>query len=84
MLVWFEYLCWNIGWMIIQFFKGNINGAIEMTYWIRIHITYRGKCVSKPKLPLIQIIKNKCIETVGLITILGILFLFKLFISYWL
>jgi hypothetical protein len=45
MLDWTEHLFWEIGWMSIQFFKGNIDGAIEMTYWIRIHLTYSGKTI---------------------------------------
>jgi len=80
MLDWIVYLFWEIGWMTIQLLKGNINGTIEMLYWIRIHLTYDGKYISKTKLSLTQIIKNICIEIVGLIVTLGILFLTIMFI----
>ena len=79
---WFEHLLWEVGWMIIQFCKGNIEGAIEMTYWIRIHLTYSGKCVSKSKLSLKQWVQNKCVEMVGALAIFGLIFIVGRFISY--
>lgn len=84
MFDWTEHLFWEIGWMIIQFCKGNIEGAIEMTYWIRIHLAYSGKCVSKSKLSFKQHFQNKCVELVGIIASFGLLFIAGKFISYWL
>jgi len=81
---WFEHLLWEVGWMSIQLLKGNIDGAIEMTYWIRIHLTYSGKCVSKSKLSFKQQVKNKCVEMVGALAIFGLIFIVGRFISYWL
>ena len=79
---WFEYLFFGIGLMTIQFIKGNIDGAVEITYWVRIHLSYRGKCVGKSKLSFIHIVKNKLIELLGIIVILSVLFIVIKFILY--
>ena len=81
---WFEHLLWEVGWMSIQLLKGNIDGAIEMTYWIRIHLTYSGKCVSKSKLSFKQQVKNKCVAVFGLLITVGFLFVAQKFVAYWL
>ena len=79
---WFEHLFWEIGWMSIQLLKGNIDGAIEMTYWIRIHLTYSGKCVGKSKLSFKQQVKNKCVAVFGLLITVGFLFVAQKFVAF--
>lgn len=83
-LDWIEHLFWEIGWMAIQLLKGNIDGAIEMTYWIRIHLSFSGKCVGKSKLSFKQQVKNKCVAVFGLLITVGFLFAAQKFVAYWL
>ena len=73
-LTWFEFILWDIGWLVIQFLKGNIKEVIEITYWIRIHLAYNGRCVEKKKMPAMLIIKNKCISALGFLVLVGIIF----------
>jgi hypothetical protein len=75
MFNWLELLFWEIGQMTIQFLIGNVKGAIEMIYWIKIHFLYRGECVKESNLPVVLIIKNKCIEIIGVIIVFGFLFM---------
>lgn len=79
---WIEHLFWEIGWMSIQLLKGNIDGAIEMTYWIRIHLSFSSKCVGKSKLSFKQQVKNKCVAVFGLLITVGFLFVAQKFVAY--
>lgn len=83
-LDWIEHLFWEIGWMVIQLLKGNIDGAIEITYWIRIHLSFSGKCVGKSKLSFKQQVKNKCVAGFGIMVTVGLLFIAQKFVAYWL
>ena len=83
-LDWFEHLFWEIGWMVIQLLKWNIDGVIEMTYWIRIHLSFSGKCMRKSKLSFKQQVKNKCVAGFGLLITIGLLFVAQKFVAYYL
>ena len=69
MLIWIEHFLYLIGWAVIELIKFNLNGFIEMTYWIRIHLTCRCECISEAKLSFAQSIKNTCVELLGFMTI---------------
>ena len=71
---WFEHLCWEVGWVVIALFKGNIHGAHEMLYWIRVHLLYPGRSVSQKQPPFI-IFKQKTLAIIGLLTIACLCFL---------
>jgi hypothetical protein len=71
---WIEHLFWEIGWAFIALLKGNVSGAAEMFFWIKIHLTYSGKC-SCEKTSFLAEVKVKCIAIVGLLVVLGVLLL---------
>ena len=62
---WIEHLFWEIGWAFISLLKGNVSGAIEMLYWIKIHVTYQGERIPV-RLTLAESIKMRCIAIIGL------------------
>lgn len=69
-----RHLLWCIGWMTILLLKSDVNGAIETIYWIKIHLSFKGKCVGRRKLSFKQKVKNKCIEILGFLIAIIILF----------
>ena len=74
---WTDLFCWMIGWAVINLLKGNFEGFIEMTYWIKIHLTHSGCTGEKRKLPFKEILIGKLTALFGFILIS--LFLFLLF-----
>ncbi len=63
---WLEILIYNIGFALFCLFKFDFKGIVEVYYWSRIHIEYKGKFISYGKLSFQRII---C-DLVGLITLL--------------
>ena len=76
---WIEQLFWEVGWVVIALFKGNIQGAHEMLYWIRVHLLYPGRSVSQKQTPFI-IFKQKMLAIIGLLTIVCLCLLISLVI----
>ena len=76
---WMEHLFWEVGWVVISLLKGNIQGAHEMLYWIRVHLLYPGKSVSQ-KQPLFIIFNQKILAIIGLLTIACLCFLISLLV----
>lgn len=72
--IWSELFCWMIGWSLINLLKGNIKGFIEMTYWIRIHLTYRGQSAGKRKLSFKELLIAKLTVFFGFVLINFFLF----------
>ena len=76
---WMEHLFWEVGWMVIALFKGNIQGAHEMLYWIRTHLLYPGRS-NVQKVPFFIIFKQKCTAAIGLLTVVCLCFLISLLV----
>lgn len=82
-LLWIEHSLYLIGWTVIELIRFNFNGVIEMIYWIRIHLTYSGKCISQAKLSFVQSLKNTCVELLGAVTIvIFIMILIKIILLF--
>jgi hypothetical protein len=79
---WTEHLFWELGWMYLAFLKGNFDGGVEMYYWIIVHLTYKGECTGKIKIPFWQIVKNKLVVLIGIVITFGLLFIIGTSIFY--
>ena len=71
---WTEHLFWEIGWAFLSLLRGNVSEAVEMLYWIRVHLTYHGEYIPVKKLFLTEI-KIKCTAIIGLSAMMFICFL---------
>lgn len=80
-LEWTKQLFWEIGWMSIQFIKGDIKGGIEMTYWIRIHLSYKGNCIRK-NVPFWTKVKIASVTIFGILITAIFIYGLKICISY--
>jgi hypothetical protein len=72
---WLYFLFWMIGIFTISCLKLNFKDAVEVTYWIRIHLKYTGQCVEYTKRTFWQKIKNDLIVIFGLIISSGVVYL---------
>jgi hypothetical protein len=72
---WLYFLFWMMGIFYISCLKLNFKEAMEVTYWIRIHINHSGQCLGYTKRTFWKKIKNYLIVFFGLIITLGIVYL---------
>jgi uncharacterized membrane protein len=72
---WLYFLFWMIGIFTISCLKLNFKDAVEVTYWIRIHLKYTGQCVEYTKRTFYQKIKNDLIVFLGILIIFGVIYL---------
>ena len=78
---WVEHLFFEIGLLSICFFKGDMKGVVEMWFWLRVHFTLKGECV-KSKLSFKQKLTIIFTEFIGIIIVLLIFFLIRIFILF--
>lgn len=62
---WFELLTWHIGYCVILIIRFDFGGIPEIMYWMKMHMTYKGKKIGTVKLPIKRRIKNVIINMLG-------------------
>jgi len=40
---WFEHFFWLIRMIIKNLFKGNYNNVVDLSFWMKIHLTHKGR-----------------------------------------
>lgn len=71
---WLDCFFFMLGAMYIDFIKGDFNNGIDDWYWIRIHLSYRGKRIGGKPVPFIRRVEVFLITLFGLVITLSTLF----------
>ena len=66
-IYWIDHLFWCLGKLYLSLLRIGINDAIDILYFIRIHLCFKDKRISKVEMPFKIRFKNLLISLFGLI-----------------
>ncbi len=64
-IYWIDHLFWCLGAFYLSILRFDFKDAIELHYFIRIHLCYKSKLIGRVKLPFKRRFKNLLISLFG-------------------